>query len=79
MTPPMCFVRCDLSHTGAAGKVVAGVRPWPDSESQTSRGRFGLWTRPDRRVSNTERWPTFNPERWDERDELCLGSGCSER
>jgi hypothetical protein len=30
-----------ICHTGAAGKVVAGVRSWPDSESQTSRGRFG--------------------------------------
>lgn len=27
-----------ICHTGAAGKVVAGVRSWPDSESQTSRG-----------------------------------------
>ena len=74
--PPMCFVRCDLSHRrcgegGGWRSVMAGLgiadRPWQ------------VLTRLDRRVSNTERWPTFYPERWDERDELCLGSGCSER
>ena len=29
-----------ICHTGAAGKVVAGVRSWPDSEAQAVAG-FG--------------------------------------
>jgi hypothetical protein len=70
--PSCVLVRCDLSYRrcgegGGWRSVMAGLgrtgRPWQ------------AWTRPDRRVSNTERWPTFHPERWDERDKLCLIRG----
>jgi hypothetical protein len=72
-SPPHVCLSDVICHTGAAGKVVAGVRSWPDSEGLAGRGRFGQGQTDACQTRSAGRLSTLN--RWDERDKLCLIRG----